>query len=388
MPRYGRGIVDAVDAEGIDGGLSPEARGACSWRRSCAASRRRAGARRGQQKLPQALPEDALARAVRKRLGPGAVEVAQRRNAVARVLLSGPVGNVDRAPLRAPFRPLEPNRTMNFPTLQPRQRQQHTVTPRLQHAVRLLQLSSLDFAQEVQDAMGRNPFLEVEDSPPDAGRVDVGGANGDGEPRGIDLEATAPITDAPYERENWQQSSSSVRQQSGDNDIGALDMIAADVGLRQHLHGQINVLPLDAARPRARLRDRRIARRRRLPAHRARRARRDQRHVARRSRTIEMQIALKRVQSLDPPGVGARNVARVPAAAAAGDRGRRGARARARDHHRPPRPPGPARRQRPGAPAQAHAGADRGGVRAHPPPEPASGLERRVDGDASSSRPT
>ena len=97
---------------------------------------------------------------------------------------------------------------MSFLTLQPRQRQQHTVTPRLQHAVRLLQLSSLDFAQEVHDAMGRNPFLEVEDSPHDAAHVDVGPAAGDG-------------------------------------DIGALDMIPADVGLRQHLHGQINVLPLE-----------------------------------------------------------------------------------------------------------------------------------------------
>ena len=69
---------------------------------------------------------------------------------------------------------------MSFPTLQTRQRQQHTVTPRLQHAVRLLQLSSLDFAQEVQQAMGRNPFLEVEDTPPDAGRVDVAPVNGEG----------------------------------------------------------------------------------------------------------------------------------------------------------------------------------------------------------------
>ena len=134
---------------------------------------------------------------------------------------------------------------MNFPTLQPRQRQQHTVTPRLQHAVRLLQLSSLDFAQEVQDAMGRNPFLEVEDSPPDAGRVETGTLNGDGDPRGIDLEAMAPIADSPYERENWQQTSSGVRQQNTESDVGALDMIAADIGLRQHLHSQINVLPLE-----------------------------------------------------------------------------------------------------------------------------------------------
>ncbi|HVL20815.1 MAG TPA: hypothetical protein VM422_07550, partial [Amaricoccus sp.] len=53
---------------------------------------------------------------------------------------------------------------MNFPALRTTQKQLHTVTPRLQHAVRLLQLSSLDFAQEVHDAMGRNPFLEVEDA--------------------------------------------------------------------------------------------------------------------------------------------------------------------------------------------------------------------------------
>ena len=54
---------------------------------------------------------------------------------------------------------------MSSPALQTRteQRQHQTLTPRLQHAVRLLQLSSLDFAQEVMDAMGKNPFLEIED---------------------------------------------------------------------------------------------------------------------------------------------------------------------------------------------------------------------------------
>ncbi|HEX4511437.1 MAG TPA: RNA polymerase sigma-54 factor, partial [Burkholderiaceae bacterium] len=39
-------------------------------------------------------------------------------------------------------------------------RQQQTLSPRLQHAVRLLQLSSLEFAQQVHDALGKNPFLE------------------------------------------------------------------------------------------------------------------------------------------------------------------------------------------------------------------------------------
>ena len=197
---------------------------------------------------------------------------------------------------------------MNFPILQPRQRQQHTVTPRLQHAVRLLQLSSLDFAQEVQDAMGRNPFLEVEDTPQDAGRVDIGPSAGEGDPRGIDLEAMSPIADSPYERESWQQSSSSVRQTNADGDLAALDMIAADVGLRQHLHGQINVLPLDA-------RDHALACAviESLDDDGYLRAELDElaagAGMAPPVEAAEIQIALKRVQALDPPGVGARSVA-------------------------------------------------------------------------------
>ena len=47
--------------------------------------------------------------------------------------------------------------SMDFRT---EQRQQQTLSPRLQHAVRLLQLSSLEFAQQVHDALGKNPFLE------------------------------------------------------------------------------------------------------------------------------------------------------------------------------------------------------------------------------------
>ncbi len=194
---------------------------------------------------------------------------------------------------------------MTMPRLISSQRQQHTVTPRLQHAVRLLQLSSLDFAQEVQDAMGRNPFLEVEDSPHDAARVDADPASG--EARGIDLEAMAPITDAPYERDSWQQSSSSVRTQGSESDIGALDLIPADIGLRQHLHSQINVLPLSE-------RDHALACAivESLDDDGYLRISLDEISMSSGMvpavEDIEMQIALKRVQSLDPAGVGARNV--------------------------------------------------------------------------------
>ena len=52
--------------------------------------------------------------------------------------------------------------------------QQLTMTPQLQQAIRLLQLSTLDLQQEIQEALDSNPMLEVEEgydshSPADSG---------------------------------------------------------------------------------------------------------------------------------------------------------------------------------------------------------------------------
>ena len=41
--------------------------------------------------------------------------------------------------------------------------QQLTMTPQLQQAIRLLQLSTLDLQQEIQSALDSNPLLEVEE---------------------------------------------------------------------------------------------------------------------------------------------------------------------------------------------------------------------------------
>ena len=41
---------------------------------------------------------------------------------------------------------------------------QPTLSPRLQRAVRLLQMSSLDFSQVVRDALDNNPFLEADEA--------------------------------------------------------------------------------------------------------------------------------------------------------------------------------------------------------------------------------
>ncbi|OFC72123.1 RNA polymerase factor sigma-54 [Alteromonas confluentis] len=50
------------------------------------------------------------------------------------------------------------------PSLQLKFSQQLTMTPQLQQAIKLLQLSTLDLQQEIQEALDSNPLLEVDDS--------------------------------------------------------------------------------------------------------------------------------------------------------------------------------------------------------------------------------
>jgi len=50
------------------------------------------------------------------------------------------------------------------PTLQLRIGQQLTMTPQLQQAIKLLQLSTLDLQQEIQEALESNPLLEVDET--------------------------------------------------------------------------------------------------------------------------------------------------------------------------------------------------------------------------------
>jgi len=199
---------------------------------------------------------------------------------------------------------------MNAPALRIEHRQHQTLTPRLQHAVRLLQLSSLDFAQEVQDALGKNPFLEADEAPQDApSAAEEGGVAALTVPESAPTEAQQPAqeNDNAWERDSWQQSSASAHAGSGDSETSAMEMVAADIGLREYLHGQVNVLPL-SDRDRAligaviesldddgylRLALDELASMVDLdPA----------------VDDCEINTALKLVQSLDPCGVGARNV--------------------------------------------------------------------------------
>ncbi|WP_347556275.1 RNA polymerase factor sigma-54 [Robbsia sp. KACC 23696] len=62
---------------------------------------------------------------------------------------------------------------MNSPSIELRAKQSLTLTPRMQQSVRLLQLSALEFTQEVNDALANNPFLES-DEPGSGNEADTG----------------------------------------------------------------------------------------------------------------------------------------------------------------------------------------------------------------------
>ena len=208
-------------------------------------------------------------------------------------------------------------------------RQSQTLSPRLQHAVRLLQMSSMDFAAVVQDTLGRNPFLEATE----------GDDGDDGEPGGesdtqaslhaahddADLSEPSTATDAAEsadsaggpgdvdaddgvsDRDLWQTGSGGAHG-AEDGELSALDRMAVEIPLNVHLHAQLNLLPLS---PRDLACARTLIESLDDDGY-LRAALETLREVAALNPVAsleELNIALRRVQSLEPAGVAARDVA-------------------------------------------------------------------------------
>ncbi|MEJ8814489.1 RNA polymerase factor sigma-54 [Variovorax ureilyticus] len=170
-------------------------------------------------------------------------------------------------------------------------------SPRLQHAVRLLHLSSLDYAQAMQEAAEDNPFLDLEDA-----AVDATGA----------AEAPEPGLDPNDSRDFVDRLGTSTRGAalSHDESTDALQRLPVAVSLRQHLHAQLGVL--------------RLGERERMFAAAVVESLDDDGYLRISLEDIGAVVredgeddaaldadllgALRRVQSLDPPGVGARSV--------------------------------------------------------------------------------
>lgn len=143
--------------------------------------------------------------------------------------------------------------------LDARTEQRQTLSPRLQHAVRLLQMSSLDFGIVVRDVLGRNPFLEAEDETPAeearddeldtrpgelAGEVYDGPRDADElTPAGAEAEAEPP---ADSDRDLWLADGMVPSKPGHDGDVSALDFMMEETPLNAHLHAQLGTMALSS----------------------------------------------------------------------------------------------------------------------------------------------
>ncbi len=207
-------------------------------------------------------------------------------------------------------------------------RQQQTLSPRLQRAVRLLQLSSLDFAHEIEAALGKNPFLESdetdgEDSAAAAVAAQAVEASLQSpetladsaklpddsalETHESELSTSVDSVDSDGEHESWQTDGAGSRRRNEDGEGNLLELRAAEESLSDHLLRQLYVLPLmprDLALAEAiigSLDDDGYLRSELSELT-------DVSGLTPPASDEEAQIALCRVQSLDPLGVGARSV--------------------------------------------------------------------------------
>lgn len=203
------------------------------------------------------------------------------------------------------------------------QQQHQALSPRLQHAVRLLQMSSLDFAQTLAETLGRNPFLEAEEgdemplSPgltalvnPLAEPGSATAARDEGslletpsDDGGLDeLGHSEPPPDAG----TWNDALPSAPKGDG-GEVSATELVASSTGLNTHLHGQLNLLPLSE-------RDMALAKALVEMLDDDGYLRADPFELTADdaldppATDEEVRIAVRRVQSLDPAGVGARTV--------------------------------------------------------------------------------
>ena len=189
---------------------------------------------------------------------------------------------------------------MSAITLQSRTVQAPAFSPRLQHAVRLLQMSSLDFARELQDLAEDNPFLEIED----AVAAEAGPAAAAEAPDAAEADW---LSAAQLDRFTASHATPGQRL-SHDDSFDALQGVALPVSLHEHLQAQLGVLRLSE-------RDRALAGAvvealdedgyLRISLEDIANAGGEQGDAV----LEELHTALCRVQALDPPGVGARSVA-------------------------------------------------------------------------------
>ena len=139
------------------------------------------------------------------------------------------------------------------PSLQLRISQQLTLTPQLQQAIRLLQLSTLDMHQEVARILDENPMLELADdsvqtvfstdapsSAPSSSSDEQDQARADD--RGADDFGPDTFDNVPAD---W-NTGGSVARSTDDEDDNYPEQASEQASLRAHLHEQLTTCSLDS----------------------------------------------------------------------------------------------------------------------------------------------
>lgn len=134
-------------------------------------------------------------------------------------------------------------------SLQLRLSQQLTLTPQLQQAIRLLQLSTLDVHQEVSRMLEENPLLEMADesasgtysAPPTSSPESAGGSTDDEAAQARAEERDT--NDFTAEPADW--STSGTAHSPEDEDEGYPEQAAGQYSLREYLHMQLTTTSLD-----------------------------------------------------------------------------------------------------------------------------------------------
>lgn len=155
-------------------------------------------------------------------------------------------------------------------SLQLKVSQNLTLTPQLQQSIRLLQLSTLELQQEIQQALAENPLLELADEESIEGErtLSLDSSNGElHEPKGDNFEAEPdprkapePVSDQQAEQDNqgeeivqretidsiqdnwegdWRDNSGAGAD--GDEEKPGLQLAAPDSSLHQHLIDQLRM---------------------------------------------------------------------------------------------------------------------------------------------------
>ena len=213
-----------------------------------------------------------------------------------------------------------------MPSIELRTRQSLALTPRLQQSVRLLQLSALEFQQELRTALDTNPFLEYDSSETEdvalagttsgeeAGTLPAADTLAPTEPDGSSAESasadsleSASQDDMPADFSGDYGSRGSARQNGDADGSDPADWARSQPTLREQLHDALRLYRLDD-------RDRAVARfiiealdddgyLRQSLAELA-----DSVDLEPELSEEELLVALRLVQSLDRPGLGARSL--------------------------------------------------------------------------------